>query len=82
MPIYEYECRACAHRFEAIVRASDTPKCPSCEGQDLERLISLFAVDSDGTRKNSISSAQQKNARTTREKNHADFEYDRKHRHE
>lgn len=82
MPIFEYRCRGCEHLFEALVRASDTPACPSCQGGDLERLISLFAVDSDGTRKNAISAAQRSNARVTRDKNWADYEYDRKHRNE
>ena len=82
MPIYEYTCRSCAHRFEAIVRASDIPKCPACQSEDLERLISLFAVDSDGTRQRGIGAAQRDNARTTREKAWADVEYDRKHRNE
>ena len=50
MPIYEYECRACGHRFEQLILHANTPECPSCQSHDLERLISLFAVDSEGTR--------------------------------
>ena len=82
MPIYEYACRTCQHRFEAIVRGSDTPRCPSCGAGDLERLISMFAVDSPGTRKLGLNAARQQNAKSTREKASADYEYDRKHRHE
>jgi putative FmdB family regulatory protein len=41
MPLYEYECRDCGHQFEALVRRGDTPSCPSCKGQDLERLLSV-----------------------------------------
>ncbi len=82
MPIYEYECRGCHHRFEAIVRPGDTPQCPSCGAGDLERLISMFAVDSPGSRKLALNAAQKKNARVTQEKAHADAEYERKHRHE
>ena len=63
MPIYEYECRSCGHTFEALVRASDVPLCPSCKSQDLEQLISLFAVSSAGTRQSSLASAQRKNAK-------------------
>lgn len=45
MPLYEYECRSCTHRFEQLVRSSDAPpSCPSCAGQDLEKLLSAFAV--------------------------------------
>jgi putative FmdB family regulatory protein len=82
MPIHEYACRTCHHRFETIVRASDTPRCPSCSGADLERLVSLFAVDSEGSRKLSLDAARRQNARVTRDKAWADFEYERKHRHE
>ncbi|HNN92674.1 MAG TPA: zinc ribbon domain-containing protein [Pseudomonadota bacterium] len=45
MPLYEYQCRSCTHRFEELVRASDeAPSCPSCAGRDLEKLLSAFAV--------------------------------------
>jgi putative FmdB family regulatory protein len=43
MPLYEYQCRSCRHRFEALVRSMDTPSCPSCSGLDLERLLSVPA---------------------------------------
>ena len=82
MPIYEYQCRACHHQFEAIVRVSDVPRCPACGGQELDRLISQFAVDSGGTRQRSLASIQRQNAKITRDKGHADFEYDKKHRNE
>jgi putative FmdB family regulatory protein len=78
MPIYEYVCRACQQRFEAIVRGSDVPGCPACGAMDLERLISSFAVDSPGTRKLGLKAVQQQNAATTREKASADYNYDRK----
>src|SRR5262249_22654179 len=34
MPLYEYECEACEHRFEVIQKFSDPPveKCPKCGG--------------------------------------------------
>ena len=34
MPIYEYECEKCGHRFEKIQKFSDTPVevCPKCGG--------------------------------------------------
>jgi putative FmdB family regulatory protein len=54
VPIYEYSCRACGTMFEAIVRDardSMTPPCTACKSTDVERQISLFAVDSESTRK-------------------------------
>lgn len=84
MPIYEYECRTCGHRFEAIVLppALVEPACPSCQGHDLEKLLSTSAISTSGTKKMSLSSAQKRNASVTRDKNHADAEYERKHREE
>jgi putative FmdB family regulatory protein len=40
MPIYDYACRSCGHRFEARQRFSDPPLtiCPRCEG-DIVRLL-------------------------------------------
>jgi putative FmdB family regulatory protein len=50
MPLYDFQCRACGHVFEALVRHSTDPECPACRSSDLERLPSLFAVDSTTTR--------------------------------
>lgn len=35
VPIYEYECEVCQHRFEVIQKISDKPikKCVLCEGK-------------------------------------------------
>jgi putative FmdB family regulatory protein len=50
MPLYEYECRKCKHRFEKIVKFSDAPekKCPKCGGP-VEQLLSAPAVQFKGT---------------------------------
>jgi putative FmdB family regulatory protein len=41
VPLYDYQCRACGHEFEALVRVQDAPPtCPSCGAQDLEKLLS------------------------------------------
>lgn len=50
MPLFDFDCRACGHRFETLVRKDSTPECPSCHGHDLERLVSLFAVSSSERR--------------------------------
>ena len=49
MPIYEYKCGACGHQFEHLARAGVTPACPKCQGQDLEKLLSVFAVNTGGS---------------------------------
>ncbi|MHB9155773.1 MAG: FmdB family zinc ribbon protein [Endomicrobiales bacterium] len=41
MPIYEYACTECAHRFEELQEMNDKPKdkCPVC-GKPVRRLMS------------------------------------------
>lgn len=50
MPLYEYQCKKCGHRFEKIRKFSDKPikKCPECGGS-VEQLISSPAVQFKGT---------------------------------
>ena len=50
MPLYEYECEKCGHRFEKIQKFSDkmVKKCPECGGQ-VEQMISAPAVQFKGT---------------------------------
>jgi putative FmdB family regulatory protein len=85
MPIYEYRCSHCATEFELLVlRTSPVPACPSCASQDIERLLSGFAVDSDGTRQSHLDRARSeyKASGQRRDKNVADAEYFRKERQE
>ena len=44
MPLYEYECRDCGQRFEALVQGSKRTICPECGSADLEKLLSSFGV--------------------------------------
>jgi len=44
MPIYEYICAGCGHAFEALVYGSERPRCPACEGEELEKQFSAFAA--------------------------------------
>lgn len=45
MPIFEYVCRECQHRFESIVIGSQKAACPKCESRKLDQQISRFAVN-------------------------------------
>lgn len=51
MPLYEYECKKCHHRFERIQKFSDplVRKCPKCKTGRVEKLISAPAVQFKGT---------------------------------
>ena len=50
MPLYEYECKKCGHRFERIQKFSDpmVKKCPECGGK-VEQMISAPAVQFKGS---------------------------------
>ena len=50
MPLYEYQCDACDHRFEQIRKFSDSPleACPSCGGA-VRKLVSSPAIQFKGT---------------------------------
>ena len=50
MPLYEYLCKKCGHKFEKIRKFSDPPikKCPECGGT-VEQLISSPAVQFKGS---------------------------------
>jgi putative FmdB family regulatory protein len=50
MPLYEYQCDQCAHRFEVIQKYSDAPidVCPKCGGP-VKKLLSSPAIQFKGT---------------------------------
>ena len=50
MPLYEYECDACGHRFEHIQKFSDprVEKCPVCGGP-VHKLMSSPAIQFKGS---------------------------------
>ena len=46
MPLYEYRCHACGHRFEVLQRIGEGAEglvCPECGERDLEKQFSTFA---------------------------------------
>ena len=49
VPLYEYQCKKCHHRFERIQKISDRdPHCPECGGK-VERLLHAPAVQFKGS---------------------------------
>ena len=76
MPLYEYECKKCHHRFERIQKFSDphVKKCPDCGGP-VEQVVSAPAVQFKGSgwyvtdyAKKSGSSASSSNGESTGKK--------------
>jgi putative FmdB family regulatory protein len=51
MPLYEYRCEACGHRFEVWQRmgaGKEGVTCPRCGSSEVQRLLSTFASASSG----------------------------------
>lgn len=52
MPIYEYQCKSCGKRFEAMQKLSDKPvkECIYCSAKNVEKLMSQssFALKGSG----------------------------------
>lgn len=51
MPLYEYECDACGHRFEVIQKFADPPvsACAKCGGGPVAKLPSSPAIQFKGS---------------------------------
>ena len=48
MPIFEFICCSCRHPFETLIQGDRKPSCPSCGSGDLEKQLSVFAVNGGG----------------------------------
>ena len=49
MPIYEYRCGDCDRHFERYVATmAGAASCPTCGSGQVKRMLSLFAMKSDG----------------------------------
>ena len=79
MPIYEYDCRACGHSFELLVRRDTVPACPACESGDLERLLSLSSVRSESTRSLARRAANRRDAAQAKDRMHERIRYEQSH---
>jgi putative FmdB family regulatory protein len=79
MPIFEYECRACGHEFEVLVRTGDVPACPSCTSQDLKKLLSLSSISSADIRTANVKKAREGNKGMQRDKAMAEIDEIREH---
>lgn len=80
MPILEYSCRTCGHQFEFLKLPATTAaaRCPACQGEDLERLLSGFAMSTreltkarvKAARKQHLGSKEQKEKQIARTEDH------------
>ena len=46
MPIFDFECRKCGHKFDLIISNADKEKakCPQCGAMNLKQLLSSFST--------------------------------------
>ncbi len=51
MPIYEYKCKACEHKFDKLQRINDPAltDCPDCGKSELVKLVSAAGFRLKGT---------------------------------
>jgi len=49
VPIFEYLCAECGHKFETIVFGEQKAECPKCHTAKLEQQLSTFSADSHGS---------------------------------
>jgi len=80
MPIFEYACKSCGKEFEALVRKNqDTPSCPKCKSEDLEKLISTPAIQSETTHGLAMKAAKKRDKIAGSEKAREQREYELHH---
>jgi len=83
MPLYDFKCRKCGHRFEELVRLGETAECPRCHDAAPERLFSASAgVSTERSRKHAMGVARRAAGKVKREKDHAQAVYERNYRKE
>jgi putative FmdB family regulatory protein len=50
MPIYEYECAACGHCFERIMKVGEeAPACPDCGAKETKKRAAPFRTNAWST---------------------------------
>ena len=79
MPPFDYNCRACGHQFEALVRPADVVACPSCRSEEVERLVSTFGVSSGQLSNAAKRDVRKQGEKTRRERAEYEKEIARKH---
>ena len=76
MPIYDYACRQCGHRFEYfLLSSSPAAECPACGTKDLEQLISAYAVSSESSRQANLKQERKKASVVHKDKMHEEHKH-------
>ena len=52
MPLFDFECKACHHRYEAMARSGEPlPPCPECASAEVEKMLSFSSIGGEGALK-------------------------------
>ena len=52
MPIFEYVCAACGHKFEKLVLSASRAReihCPECDSKSVNKALSTFGLGSSSS---------------------------------
>lgn len=80
MPLHDFKCPACGHRFEELVKVGETPPCPKCGAARTERRDSFSAaISTASTRERALAGARRKASGVKREQDEAHREYVKQH---
>jgi putative FmdB family regulatory protein len=79
VPIFEYHCNACGAEFELLVRSATVPACEKCGATDLQKLLSLPAIQSETTHALAMRAARRRDRAQGTEREAAQAEYERNH---
>lgn len=80
MPIFDYQCNGCGNIFEMLIlKNSPTPACPTCQSEDLTKLLSAPIVSSHDSRRKSFYDHER---RRNDQRRQQDMEHDHSHEHE
>jgi putative FmdB family regulatory protein len=84
MPLYEFKCLDCGDLFEVLImKPAPKIRCPGCESESVERVLSLFAVSSESSRQASTAKAYAYNNKLNakQEPDRQRIQIDHKHQH-
>jgi putative FmdB family regulatory protein len=79
MPIFDYSCKGCGHRFDALVLRNEVASCKKCGSQDLEKNLTLPAVKTEGTHSLAMRAAKKRDKRQARDNYWTQRDYERAH---
>ena len=80
MPLFDFHCTTCGAEFEALVRPQDPPpRCPSCQGVAIEKLLSAFALHTEESRRAAVAASRKRQIKANKDKLVADEEYRKEH---